>query len=144
MFNIQCLVSSWLSHINSCPTLFVSPINWNLICEWEWVSYMCCVWFYFHAELVSSSVNPAQTSSKETELSDTKKNKNEITFQRGDSCMMCITWITKNFLDDNGAFYILAWLWNWISTSSYPSLWVEKNITIREAFAFRSLSSLTN
>ena len=54
------------------------------------------------------------------------KNKNKITFLRGDNCMMSITWITKkSFLNDNFALYITSWSWNWVSKSSCPILQVD-------------------
>ena len=52
------------------------------------------------------------------------RNKNKITFIRGDGCMICITLITKKNFNDNFALFILSWLWHWVSKICCPILQV--------------------
>ena len=68
---------------------------------------------------------------------------------RGNSCMVCITWITKkSFLNDNFALYITSWLWNWVTKSSCPILrvdfWGPKWAILRVGIRFKIVLGCTH
>ena len=63
------------------------------------VKIILVAWIFFHRDLQKATAWDIVEHFQ-------SMNKNEITFLRGDSCMMCITWITNKFLNDYFALYI--------------------------------------